>query len=833
MRRRKQRPSERRLRVAVVAWTSAAAITATSALAQDIAKTTTLDEVIVTATRVETNLQQTPLSVVAISGAELELGGIDQGRDLGIMVPNVVLNPGPVGELGHTAVIRGIPGVETYVDGAWVGVVGFLQRSFVELERVEVLRGPQGTLFGRNTNGGAVQIVTRRPSDEFGVRLNLELGEFDRRTLQVAADVPISDHLLTKWTGAIDRSDGFMQSRSARFALGDEDNTLVRGDILWRPRDRFSLRFDITDEDTRGSPGRIVRITDTQNASYIAYNVLAGNPDYLSRARAINPAFPDPPFRLPTDRFTAETHEQGFPGGQLGRWETRLDARPETNVDELRAVVTLDWQITDRFRLESLSSYLRATDLQTTDTDGSELTFYTEAERDRATIVSQELHLIGNHFNGRLQTMLGLYFSQLDASTRDYGWAWWEFAVPNTGPNPGTFGPPGVGGRPQLNQAAVGYVRAWGATVGNALAAYFPFTFPTTDRLYGVQDIDRAVFGQLQIDVTKKLDVTVGFRFTNDDGGFAEYLPAEAFRPMDVGVVPAGDPFARASIITASDKPDFGTVSTPKIAISYKATDDLYFYASYAEGFTSAALVNNPNLSDPILLDPEVVKSAEIGVRSDWLEHRLRLNATYFSSRWDGMRVTKVIGNPSNPSIPVFIPSDDGVGRASGLEAEVVYLPTERWELDFGLGLLDTEYVDIGDPLPNGTGLQPGIPFAYAPEKSYSLAVRYRLPLARGGSLLFAGDYGWMDEYQRTPGNETQPKNPDGSNKPEPAYGILNARIVYQMPNRDWRLAFFGTNLTNEWYVNGGGDNRFITGFGFGTIGRPREVGVGVNFAFH
>src|SRR5262252_2950280 len=231
MRTTKRRPNPR-LWSFLVAWTSVSTLVAESAPAQEIARSTTLDEMLVTATRVETNLQQTPMSVAAISGQELELRGIDAGRDLGIMVPNVVLNPGPAGEVGASAVIRGFPEVETYVDGAWVSILGSLQRSFVELERVEVLRGPQGTLFGRNTNGGAVQIITRAPADEFGVRLNAEVGDFDRRTLQVSADVPITDRLLTKWTGAIDKSDGFMQSRSAPFALGDDDNTLVRGDVL-------------------------------------------------------------------------------------------------------------------------------------------------------------------------------------------------------------------------------------------------------------------------------------------------------------------------------------------------------------------------------------------------------------------------------------------------------------------------------------------------------------------------------------------------------------------------------------------------------------------------
>jgi iron complex outermembrane receptor protein len=176
--------------------------------------------------------------------------------------------------------------------------------------------------------------------------------------------------------------------------------------------------------------------------------------------------------------------------------------------------------------------------------------------------------------------------------------------------------------------------------------------------------------------------------------------------------------------------------------------------------------------------------------------------------------------------------TSDGVAQARGLELELFYLPGERWELDFALGLLDTEYVDIGDPPANGTGLQPGIPFAYAPETTYSLGARYRWPLGNGGELLFAGDYGWMDEYQRESASQNQTKNPDGSNNPEAAYGILNARVVYQPASRNWQLSLFGTNLTNEWYVNGGTDQSSLFGVDWGIIGRPREIGVGLKFVF-
>jgi hypothetical protein len=160
------------------------------------------------------------------------------------------------------------------------------------------------------------------------------------------------------------------------------------------------------------------------------------------------------------------------------------------------------------------------------------------------------------------------------------------------------------------------------------------------------------------------------------------------------------------------------------------------------------------------------------------------------------------------------------------------FRPNASWDLDFSFALLDTEYLDIGVPPANGSGLQPGTPFAYAPDTSFSLSVRHRLPLANGGELQFVGDYGWMGEYQRASSNERQPKNADGSNKPEPSYGILNARIVYELPKHSCRISVFGTNLTNEWYVNGGFDAGVFAGYDFGTIGWPRQIGAGVAFSF-
>jgi iron complex outermembrane receptor protein len=779
-----------------------------------------LEEIMVTATRVETNLQETPMSVKAFTSEQLDLAGIDAGRDLGIMVPNAVMNPGAFGERAGAFTIRGLPGVTTYVDGVWVNNLGFLQRSFVELERVEVLRGPQGTLFGRNSNGGAVEIITRRPAEEFGARFDVELAEYQRRTVKAAVDVPVGEQVQTKWTAAKDQSDGFMPSRSAPFSGGDQDSLLLRGDVVWAPSDRFRLRFNLNKEDRESTPARIVRITNLQNPNYIAYNVLSGNPDYLAQARAVNPSFPDPPFELPADRFTAVTHQAGYPGGELGRWETRLDLRAPTVIDQIYGILTLSSQMTDRFSLESLTSNVQADSYALNTYSASEFDDLIEMVREEAEWHTQELRIIGNHFDGRLQSLMGLYYQDLEVWGRTSGWSHWEFAIPNTGPAP-----------PAVNLAARNYVRAWGATVGNsAVAGFVPLTFGSYDNLTRVEDIDRAIFGQLKIGLLEQLDLTIGLRVTGDDGALTQYVPGDAFRPPEPGSLPPGEPYAVAGVLSDNHRPDFGSTTTPKVSIAYRPTDDVYVYVGYAEGFTSSALINDPVVG-PYLLDPEVVRTRELGLRSDWLESRLRLNATYFDSRWQGLRVVKFIEIENQP-LPRGVLTDDGTAHTTGVEIELHYMAGERWQVDFGLGLLDSEYVEIGDPPANGSGLQPGIPLAYAPETSYTVGLHYSLPLADGGRFRFAGNYGWMDEYMRFARNEFQNKNPDGTPKLEPGYGVLNARLVYEPSNEAWQLAVFGTNLTNEWYVNGGFDHSLFLGYDIGQIGRPREVGIGLRFTF-
>src|SRR5688500_2999948 len=173
----------------VAALTGAGGLTYQTASAQE-----GLEEIVVTATRREQNLQEVPISIVAITGDNLEMRGLDNLEELSQGVPNVVITGGGGGTGGTNFRMRGIPNVGTYIDGVWqVGTNGLLTQEFVDIDRVEVLRGPQGTMFGRDSTGGALRIWTKRPAEEFGGTVTTTLGSLDRLDVKASINVPITE----------------------------------------------------------------------------------------------------------------------------------------------------------------------------------------------------------------------------------------------------------------------------------------------------------------------------------------------------------------------------------------------------------------------------------------------------------------------------------------------------------------------------------------------------------------------------------------------------------------------------------------------------------------
>jgi iron complex outermembrane receptor protein len=840
-----------------------------------------LEEILVTAQRRETNLQSTPISIQAFTTEDLELGGIETGADLGIMVPNLVANPSGAGQSSGNFYIRGLPGVGIYIDGIWQTGAGFLESNFAEVERVEVLRGPQGTLFGRNTNGGAISITTRAPADEFGMRMGLELGVFNRRNATIAVDLPLAENLKSKIMVSSRKNDGYLESLTLRHRIAGQDDELFRGDLLWEPTEKFSLRFTVNDEDKSSTEGRTLRFTNTDHPQLIRYNVLAGNPDYLSRARAVNPAFPASPFAslFPSNSIGPATHESGYPGGQVGKWETKSDTPDDGIQRDLQYyTVTANWDITDRIHLRSITSAWELQRRQSVDYDGSEFVFTTDETRAIDNNFTQEFHLSGSNFNDRVTWLAGLYTLDEKTKGRVDRWSVWDLPRPpgnlNVAPAP----------RDRLSLEACQYLYAWATTVYGAPPPFSSGNVPcvgvhantngfvnpaiwstvlpgSTRTVNRNHDEQSAFFGEVTVGITEKLDLTLGVRVTDDKGtNLVDISPP--FTRNEVGENPLGDIYAFDAPRIDVD-PSLGRNTTNKLAVQYQVNDDMMLYGSWSEGFTDANIqINNlPVIAPqgcpstvqqgiPSPLDREVVTNREIGFRSDWLDSTLRFNASYFDADWGGMRVAALATDPcSGARLPQTLLTSDGLGEASGFEFEVVYAPTERLRYNVNLGLIDTQYraagtfatagLDLSMPIvvplsaANGTGISSlDAPFAYAPEMSASLGIQYEVPFASGASLTVVGNYGWRDEYVRDTSNHRIARDENGNIEFEPAYGLLNSRLVYAPAEGNWTASLWATNITDEQYVNGGFDTRTVWGYNFSVVGPPREVGVGLNITF-
>jgi outer membrane receptor protein involved in Fe transport len=885
-----------------------------------------LEEMVVTATRRETSLQDTPLSIQAFDAEDLELGGITNGRDLGIMVPNVVLNPNTGGAQANFYA-RGLPGVGLYVDGVWQDGFGFQQMNFAEMERVEVLRGPQGTLFGRNTNAGAVNMTTRRPADEFGARVRLDVGDYGRRDAQVAVDLPVTDTFKTKFMGAMYENDGFLEGLTVPWDFGAQDDTILRADLLWEPTSRFSLRFTHNDETKRGTDPKIHRMTRYDNSKIYAYNIMVG--EFQAEANAACQAnlaacqaianggalvgqtafftgtgWAPPPQTGFGSRYTGvaspafnyATHTTNYGGGlssaygnidangvyspnplvpdvvfgpgQVGKWQTKSDSMEDGITADLEyTTLNARWDITDNLNFEAILSTWEQDQRQVIDFDGTEFLVTTDdlvQFRENETI---ELHLSGTAFNGRLDWLAGYYSLEEDLRFRMYRWGMWEFLVANTGPGPAAVNTltseyvrqtatllglngttiPGVpsGGNMLTLPATPVYGPAGPA--GPSLRYPWNFGFISVDNLSHAFDDDEAFFGEVTFGLTEKIDLTFGARFSDKTGGDLTMAPSDAFRTPDPAIRPQGDPLV-GTVTSVYNDVDQPTIETYKFSVAYRPTDAMMLYATYAEGFTAASepltTIGATPVVPPTCTPPKVsptqvrcpvpaefVDNLEIGLRSDWLNGQLRFNATYFDADWDGMRVWQLPRDLAGNTQPFPYQTGEGIGTADGLELEVVWLATERLQLNFGLGLIDTNYIASG--LFDGvTGNRPDTPFAYAAEESGTVGANYEIPLGNGGHILLVGNYGYMGDYARDSAYQRTHIDANGNPILEPGYGILNARFVYEPADRNFSLELWGKNLTDELYINGGFDARDIWGYDFSIVGRSREVGASISFTF-
>ncbi|MEM7569174.1 MAG: TonB-dependent receptor [Pseudomonadota bacterium] len=778
-----------------MATLSLSAMGAAQAQEQDSAG---LEVIFVTAQKRVQGLQDTPIAISAISAAALEARGVQNISGLQDFTPNLVFDStAPISGVSSGAVIfiRGVgqtdfslttdPGVGTYVDGVYMSrsVGGVL--DVLDLERIEVLRGPQGTLFGRNTIGGAISLVSRRPAEEFGVRGEIAYGNRDRIDLFAALDAPINDAIRTKVVGSFRQQDGFMIGLADDRDQGNTDRWSLRGTVEVDFADNFmaTISADYTKIDEQNAASKLVGISiqppialddegvpvsltttrtdirfdrDTGGVVFENFEVPAGAPSLAFLQNAVDvPALGDLPF---DERWITPDLDTTFATGPNG-----------TELDIWGVSLTLDWDL-GWGEVKSITAYRKTDGRFARDADGSPVDFATTNNFDYGQDqFSQELQLTGRAFDDRLQYAAGVYY--FDESGND------ELIV----------------------------------TLPDAFGFVSNFTFVNNQSI--------AAYAQATYEIIDNLSLTAGARYTEDD---KEYTAPAGGNGVTNGLAAI---FGPTGTQTAFFPP--GTVSETFDDWSFKAILDYNFgngtlaYISYSEGFKSGGfnvryLVPVPNA---IPFTPERLTTYEAGLKWQGLDNRLRVNAAVFHSDYEDVQL--VIYNGGAPII-----TNAGDADITGFELELQAVPTENLSLGFGLGYLDAEYTAVAplDPL-IAPDVQVGINnrLPNTPEWTMNAFVQYAQPVSTLGEIIGRVDWNYSSSIQN-----------DAVNSRflfQPSYHLVNAQLTYQHDDGRWSISAFAENVFNERVLESG-DSNFGIGFHEATFNEPREYGVRVRFNY-
>jgi len=745
-----------------------------------------LEEIVVTAQKIEESLSDTPIAVTAFTTDSLQSKGIDDISEIAEFTPNLVFDTtSPVSGLssGSVVFIRGIgntdfslttdPGVGTYVDGVYVSRSAGGVLDVLDVERIEVLRGPQGTLFGRNAIGGAINITSRKPSDKLSGTIEATAGNFDRRDIRGSIDIPFSDNFRSTFAVSSKERDGFVDRVLIGDETGDEDKLAFRANFVWEPSENldFGLSYDRTSIDEASAGSTLVAFTP--GAGTVGFSF--ANQDLVNDALGAA-AGPDPIANGLTflNQFVTDGEDDtSFATGING---TDLDIQGISfNANYHGANYDLKYIFSYR---ETEGEFFR-------DPDNSPFaiteTLNPDYDQDQT---SHEIQLTGNAFESKLSYAAGLYYFEEDGTDNVF--------VPVFLPVP---------------DAPVGFP----AVINN---------FATVD------NSSEAAYLQLSYSVTDQIAITGGVRHTRDQKGFefTQFIGADAegnglpFFPGAVnqnGVLTPGLlPLVGNGSGVADDSFE---ETTYKFGIDATVGRDTLLYYSFSQGFKSGGFVLRyvAAVPEPLSFEPEVIDTHEIGVKWQSENNRFRLNAAAYISDYDDVQVTffDVLGGP--------ITANAGTVDIFGIEVEFSAILAPNLLLDVGYGYNDAEYDQI-NPVPGlSLNIDESADLVNNPENTFNIGLEYQLPLD-GNELSFRVDYAYTDDIFN-----------DAQNSPflfQESYGLLNARVRFSL-QENLDVVIFGDNLTDERVIESG-DSNFGLGFHEANFNRPREYGLTVRYRF-
>ncbi len=786
-----------------------------------------LEEVIVTARKRQENLQETPVAVTALSAAALREAGVRNLSDLNRIAPNIEVQPGN-GNAGMANIyIRGIgqrntgpnidSGVGIYIDDIYLGRPDGGLLDIIDIQSVQVLRGPQGTLFGKNTTGGALVFTTNRPVDEFEGSVEVRLGNYDRQDLSLVLNAPVTDALMTRFSVNSIARDGYIDNHFDSEEYVDEDRISAIWQLRYLASDDLTLdvNFNYSDTDQTARPQKCVPVAEVVGWQAVLFDGIAVGP---ATGRTY-------------DDFCQDAADIG------GSYDVISDLGGSYEAETKGASLTAEWDINDSLSLKSVTAWRYTDAAQDDELDHTAVPWLhrtqtthpssTNRETDQYT---QEFQLTGSAFDDRMQFVTGAFwFKETTDDNR---------AVNFLGPFD-----PGIGGLFMLNSSST---------------------------LLEAENEAWAVFSQVEWSYTDNWRSTFGARYTDENRELyrRRWTPDPSTLGVNGGVI--GAAFSGAWIVDRNVfeyNPNFGWLdrdvfedsigdsdTSLMASIQYLITDwdwvdNGSIYLTYSEGFLSGGLSEAPSDAFDIY-EPEEVENWELGFKLDLLDRRLRVNGAFYYSEYTNRQLTTLVVNLQTNS-PAGATINAAESTISGFELETTWLASPNLELTANVTFNDGEIDEFIDMQVLAT--DPNIPVADGcdrvnltfvvidqcqndrsnenlprlPEATYFLAAQYHLQTDFGmvipriqASLKEDIDYcfdatscnhgGWLEDEQFD----------------------LSARITWISKDEQWVGAVYGSNLTEEDYSIGGTALLESAGVGGFVAVAPRMYGAELKYSF-
>lgn len=747
-----------------------------------------IEEVVVTARRREERLIDTPMSVSVFSSDQLRELHIATIDELSHSTPGLIfdsttsISGSPssasvfirgVGQTDFTLVTE--PGVGIYIDDMYLThSIGNVIEA-LDIERVEVLKGPQGTLFGRNTIGGAIRVVTRKPhSEKFEGDIETVFGQYNRVDLKGHVNVPISENLAVRFSALTQNWDGFVKRPNLNDTTGDKDTGIFAAQVRWQS-ERFTadLLLSTVRDRSNGAPnavlaagngagnqgagvnaaGEVLGVDGTVLTGSIAErlaNQLGGNPaDYV---------------------WNAERVPEGCSSRNAGKClidNTNLLINNDLDVDT--AGLTLNWQLTDSIDLKSISSYRT---LQTNfgrDGDHSIVPVVSVDSFIDVDSYSQEFQISGSA--NRLQWLGGFYYFSEDGFMDD------------------------------------------------------DVRFNNFTLLSGgsVETESTSAFGQVTWSIAESLDLTLGLRYTDESktftmdeqhqvlGGFGASDPADAIWWINPLNTPENTNygfllnFRNPTSSTRTVPSGCGNVGTSitfeceleedsldyHINLAWKPQKESTLYVGYSTGFKGGGFQQrNANLDELPVFAAEEAKVFELGYKASYLANKLRLSAAYFNTQYANFQgaVTEGAGQG------VSVTRNAGDVIINGFELDIIFAPA-KFLLTFSVAALKGEYDKLSEAATKG-GITDNHDLPRLPEIQTSASVSYKFPISNNSNLIPRLDWSYSDKMFNDVVNSEELHRT--------SYNLVDLSLSYEDKANGSRISLFWKNITDEQFVTSG-----------------------------